>query len=664
MAKVSMFMLEKVIDRQPLTVSPTLPVAQVLALMETRGASYALLVQPSQTLVGIFTERDLVRLTANETLSLSSCIGEVASSVVAAVQDSALQDVISILNLFRQHNIRHLPVITQTGQVAGIVTYEGIRRLLKPVDLLRLRRVAEVMARSIVCADRHQSALSLAKGMSDHQISCLVITEKDITGKPRPIGIVTERDILHLQTQAADLSQVIAEQFMGKPPAFIRASDTLWEANKKMRSLQVRRLLVADEQGEMVGLLTQTGLIQILDPIEALLTVETLQQMVEERTEALGAANAKLERKALERKRAKAALQQQIYRERLVNRTAQRIRESLQLDEILVTTVVEVRQFLQAERVLVYQLQADQQGAIAAEAANASQAPLQGNAEFEAILQELDPTFYGCDRIHSIPDLQSQEIDLPNAKVFKRLQFRAILVAPIFAQEALWGLLIVSQHTRPRHWEKLEVDLLKQLATQVGIAIQQADLYAQLEAANEKLLLLAQSDGLTGLANRRHFDQVLATEWNRAIRSQEPLGIILTDIDYFKKYNDTYGHQAGDDCLKLVAAALKQVTTRAGDLVARYGGEEFVAILPNTNEQGVRHVAEMMRSIVEQLKIPHQGSQVHDWVSLSLGAAAWVPSLQQTAEDLLAAADQALYQAKRLGRDRVCLAESPLLQTP
>ncbi|WP_338431622.1 diguanylate cyclase domain-containing protein [Synechococcus elongatus] len=663
MATVSMFAIEKAIDRQPLMVLPTLPIADALALMEQQRSTYVLLVEPPQKLVGIFTERDVVRLTAAKRALASTCIGDVAASSVLTISEAGTNDVISTLNLFRQYNVRHLPVVTATGQVAGVMTYEGIRRLLKPIDLLRLRRVSEVMVRSVICADRYQSALALAKLMSDRQISCVVITEQDRSGYPKPIGLVTERDILHLQVQRADLRQTTAADFMGAPPVCIQADDTLWQANQRMRSRQIRRLLVVDDRGIMIGLLTQTSLIQMIDPFEATLTIETLQQMVGERTEALDAANEKLERKALERKRAKAALQQQIYRERLVNRTAQRIRESLQLDEILATTVSEVRQFLKAERVLIYQFQPEQVGAIAAESTDINQASIQGNSALEGILQAIDPTFYSRDRIHSIPDLQAEGIEIPNVLLLKRLQLRASLVAPIFAQDILWGLLIVGQNSEPRRWEKLEIDLLKQLATQVGIAIQQAHLYAQLAAANQQLLRLAQSDGLTGLANRRCFDQSLVTEWNRALRDQQALGLILIDVDFFKQFNDTYGHQAGDDCLKAVATALQKVVARPADLIARYGGEEFVALLPNTPAQGVLHLAEAMRSAVEQLKIPHQGSRVRPWVSLSLGATAWIPDPQQAPDLLVAAADQALYRAKESGRDRVCLAEIPSLAT-
>lgn len=150
MTKIPMFELEEAIDRQPLTVAPTLPVAQVLAVMERQHSSYVLLMESNQTLVGIFTERDLVRLTAIGITITSTPIEEVATSTVTTIQESDIYDVIRTLNLFRQYNVRHLPVVNATHQLIGIMTYEGIRRLLKPIDLLRLRRVSEVMVKSII----------------------------------------------------------------------------------------------------------------------------------------------------------------------------------------------------------------------------------------------------------------------------------------------------------------------------------------------------------------------------------------------------------------------------------------------------------------------------------------------------------------------------------
>ena len=162
-------------------------------------------------------------------------------------------------------------------------------------------------------------------------------------------------------------------------------------------------------------------------------------------------------------------------------------------------------------------------------------------------------------------------------------------------------------------------------------------------------------DGLTAIANRRHFDEVLAQEWRRCLREQTPLSLIMADIDYFKKFNDTYGHQTGDDCLKEVARVLKKSLNRPGDLAARYGGEEFALILSDTDPEGARRVAEALRTRVEGQKIPHKHSSVSKWVTISLGAATLTPTPDQTPDQLVKASDRALYQAKAEGRNRVAV---------
>jgi diguanylate cyclase (GGDEF)-like protein len=176
---------------------------------------------------------------------------------------------------------------------------------------------------------------------------------------------------------------------------------------------------------------------------------------------------------------------------------------------------------------------------------------------------------------------------------------------------------------------------------------------AELEKANHELQRLATLDGLTQIANRRQFDDVLQREWRRNAREQAPLALIMADIDYFKRYNDTYGHQMGDDCLKQVARALYDAVKRPGDLVARYGGEEFAMILPQTDAEGAWQMAQAIQKAVQSLQIPHAGSSVDAYVTLSLGVASMIPSPATASEMLITAADQALYHAKDQGRNRI-----------
>ena len=173
-----------------------------------------------------------------------------------------------------------------------------------------------------------------------------------------------------------------------------------------------------------------------------------------------------------------------------------------------------------------------------------------------------------------------------------------------------------------------------------------------LEQANERLALLSATDALTGIANRRHFDTALATEWLRGARQQEPLTLLMIDIDHFKLYNDHYGHLAGDTCLRRVAQLLVTCVRRAGELVARYGGEEFVLLLPGTDQNHARLVAQHCIDALAQERIPHAASPTADYVTLSIGIAHTVPDADLPADMLVDAADNALYGAKNAGRQQ------------
>ncbi len=175
----------------------------------------------------------------------------------------------------------------------------------------------------------------------------------------------------------------------------------------------------------------------------------------------------------------------------------------------------------------------------------------------------------------------------------------------------------------------------------------------QLQRANEELKRLAQLDGLTGIANRRCFDQAFESEWARASRAKEPLSLILIDIDFFKSYNDQFGHLKGDECLKWVAHHISRSIQRPADLLARYGGEEFVVLLPGTELPGAIQLANQIRHSIEALELQASDTRVSPWVTLSAGVATCLPTAEKKPEQLIHEADQALYQAKRQGRNRV-----------
>jgi len=219
-----------------------------------------------------------------------------------------------------------------------------------------------------------------------------------------------------------------------------------------------------------------------------------------------------------------------------------------------------------------------------------------------------------------------------------------IVFATISAASAGWALWL--RRTMAR-----EAELLQTIR----------DRTEQLEQANRKLEALSYSDALTEVANRRAFDEALDREWRRRIRSKRPLSLLMIDIDYFKAFNDAYGHQGGDACLTQVAKTLASIVGRAGDQVARYGGEEFAVLLPETEPRGAAAIAERMRTRVADLKIPNEGAPL-GYVTVSVGYATVTAPAAGKPETLLAAADGALYGAKREGRNRTCAAPSPDMQ--
>ncbi len=184
--------------------------------------------------------------------------------------------------------------------------------------------------------------------------------------------------------------------------------------------------------------------------------------------------------------------------------------------------------------------------------------------------------------------------------------------------------------------------------------------HAKVHSTMEELKRISTTDGLTGLYNRRYFDETLDKEWKRARREQQALSLVMLDVDHFKQFNDHYGHQAGDACLVQVANALRSSVCRPADTAARYGGEEFIVILPNTPNEGALVMAENIRQAIIALDIPHEHSSAASHITVSLGVATTsTQSESMTVDGLLKAVDDALYQAKEHGRNQIAVATYP-----
>ncbi len=349
-------LLWRIIDRQPLIVDPELPLVEVISMMSQAKGQTCLLSNSNSTpsnndleisasarhssvlvvadsrLVGIFTERDLVKLTASQIDLQSMTVGEVTSANPITLELSENHTVMTALGMFQQHQIRHLPILDDRQQLIGIVTPEHIRQVLQPVNLLKFRSVSESMTRAVIYAPQTATVLEIARMMSDRNIGSIVIV--DGQEQPKPVGIITERDIIQFRAFELDLDQLLAEAVMSSPLFCLQPTDSLWAAQQIMQAKNIRRLVITNERGELAGILTQSNLLQLLNPLEMLSMVESLQSQAIDRATELERINRELQAEVTRREQVEAQLHRaaQTLEERVVNRTAELARLTEELN--------------------------------------------------------------------------------------------------------------------------------------------------------------------------------------------------------------------------------------------------------------------------------------------------------------------------------------------
>jgi CBS domain-containing protein len=290
--------LSSAIDRTPLTVPPHTPLLEAIALLsQTHRANRdpsasptesgtdrasCLLVMTGQHLDGIVTERDVVRLTAKNLDFATATVADIMVHPVITMTYGSLQDIFAALFLFRRYRIRHLPIVDAAGHLEGVISHSGLRQILRPANLLRFRRVADVMATEVVRASLTHNVFQLTRIMAEQRVSCVVITEENEEGIDRPVGIVTERDIVKFQSMQVNLQQTLARDVMSTPLFLLTPEDSLWTANQEMKTRQVGRLVVSWNWGQGLGIVTQTSLLKVFDPMEMYGVIENLQQTIQE----------------------------------------------------------------------------------------------------------------------------------------------------------------------------------------------------------------------------------------------------------------------------------------------------------------------------------------------------------------------------------------------
>ena len=545
-------LLQKAIQYAPLTITPETPLPIVLERMHggeqecelcqsphsaaphpqriTAAAfrdtsrdtsSFALVAQDGQ-LQGILTERDIVRLSASGQSLLGKTACQVMTSQVITLNIHQLNDIFVPLQMFQKYHIRHLPVIDDRGSIVGVVTAESVRQILQPADLLRLRRVSDVMTTQVITASPIASILQVAQLMATHQVSCVVIAIPlqsqhrsqavswlDVQGCPKPnpielgtkfrdldasktvllhpVGIITERDIVRFQALEMNLEQVRAEVVMSAPPVCCQAPDSLWDVHQIMQQRGLRRIVVWGDRQELLGIVTQSSLLRVLDPMELYNVLDVLQQRVSELEAERNALQAhRTTQLEAEVQRRTQELQQQAEREQLLAAIAQRVRQSLNLDEVLSIAVGEVQQLLQADRVLVCQfasdpMHPDDHDIVVAESVARTWPSYLGQQISDLCFHEEERIVLQQGTAIAINHVKQAEFSAPHLRSLQQGEVQAKLVVPIIIADELWGGLVVHQCSAPRQWQCSEIELLERLSVQLAIAIQQARAYQQLQ---------------------------------------------------------------------------------------------------------------------------------------------------------------------------------------
>ncbi len=511
--------LSSAIAREPLVVSPETTVTAAITQMSStrthcdatqtedesrydphlKSRASCVIVVESEVVVGILTERDVVRLMAQQQPLDQMTIQQVMVHPVITLRESALTDLFSIVNHIQQHHIRHLPIVDDHNRLVGLVTHESLRQVSRPVDLLRLRQASEVMTQAVMSASPNCSMLDIAQQMARHHVSCIVLVESEGRGPEPlsiPVGILTERDLVQCQVLGFDLAHCPAKTVMSAPLFAISPEDTLWAVQQIMDQRFIRRLVVTGGQGQLLGLVTQTTVLQALNPLE----LYTLAEVLDRKVTALQAEKvAMLEQRATELEQEvvarTAVLAAKVVQEALLSELTRQIHSSLDLQTILETTVDGVRQVLGCDRVGIWRFDHDWQTPLVAESTVSGRSLIGEDITDPCIPDDVEA--YRQGRICIVPDIDTADMADDHRSLLRQLQIRAKVSVPLRCGDQLWGLLSATESQQARHWTSAEVDLLKALSAQLQLALQQATTHAQLQAElQEKIRREAQSQAI------------------------------------------------------------------------------------------------------------------------------------------------------------------------
>lgn len=757
--------LQALVQAHLVAIAPTGSFNEILRGLEN-NQGLGLVVEEQGQFQGLITQREVIRA-----LGQGMSPEEITASKIMLPPDYCLRlndldDPLAVLERFRYFEVDALAVVNHSGGVEGLLTRQAFRESLRPVALLRIKRVAEVMVPDVVTIAAEASLQEAAALMTERRVTSLVIPEEAPSGV-LPRGIITEKDIFEaLHSQGGVLTGTVGS-IMSQPVLTVKPDQSLWQVNHLFKAHHVRRVVVVDNDGQMIGIVTQSNLLAAIDITEAQGVIQVLTRELNKvtaelrwqlsRQQAMTVAITESEQRyntlishlpvaiyrrdrdrlwqfsyvsdqiyqltgyfpqdlldlrqiipppdlALAERDIEQAIQQQraysttyriqhrdgcfrwlsdrgqfdpysqmlhgvlldvsdqqrteerlktsLEREMIVSTIIQDIRQSIRLEDILQRAVTSIQQLLLSDRVLIYRFLADGSGIIEVEATTLPQYSLLGRVIHDPCFTKETAQRFLEGRTLNISDVSQAQLQDCYRELLLSLQVQANLVVPLLQGQHLWGLLIAHHCRAPRLWQREELFLLQRIAEPLTVALQQAEMYQALEVANANLQQMVYLDSLTDIGNRRCFDELFAKEWRRCQREQQPLSLVMLDIDCFKAYNDHYGHLQGDQVLKQVARILESHLRRAGDLASRFGGEEFALLLPSTDQAGAIHIVEQVQRALAEANITHAKSTVGPQLTASFGIATTLPSPDHAPSMLLHLADECLYEAKARGRDR------------
>ncbi|OBQ32575.1 MAG: hypothetical protein AN487_22110, partial [Anabaena sp. CRKS33] len=336
--------------------------------LQIQACCSCVLIVENNRLVGIFTQEDAVKISTQKPNLEDLALCEVMTHPVITLEESKFTDLFFALNFLQHHRIRHLPLVDEENQLVGLLTYESLRQILRPVDLLRLRLVHEVMTTDVICADANVSILEISRLMTKNQVSSVMIVETQAS-LTIPLGMVTGRDIVQLKALNVNFDSCLAQTVMSTPVFCVTVDESLWNVQQIMEQRFIQRLAVTGSKGEILGIVNHSSILEALNPWDLYKLTAVLQEKVlqleTEKIQLLGNRTLELEKQVEERT---IKLRRKAEQEKLINQIATEIHSSLDLQEILNNTVVGMRSLLECHRVIIYQFNANLSGRVIAEA--------------------------------------------------------------------------------------------------------------------------------------------------------------------------------------------------------------------------------------------------------------------------------------------------------